>query len=126
MNRFRLPLFAFALVFAAPAHATECFSMFDAANTLVYQSTTTPINLSGSISIQMARYFPSRYLVISDVGTCVEAGTGSAGAVATAGSTADGGALFGADATSRAPVAVTRDDAPAVRRANRVTSGPRR
>jgi|GEM_PF-6211900 len=126
MNRFRLPLFAFACVFAAQAHATECFSMFDASNTLVYQSTTTPINLSGSISVQMARLFPSRYLVISDVGTCVEAGAGSAGTVATAASTADGGALFGADATSRAPVAVARDDAPQVRRTNRATSGARR
>lgn len=66
-----LPLFA-AMVVATPARAAECFSMFDARNVLVSQSTDAPIDLSHSISNEMAAHFPARYLVIADTGGCPE------------------------------------------------------
>ncbi len=59
---------------AAPAHAVECFSIYDARNTLVYQTANAPIDLSRSIGDQMARRFPSRYLVIADVSPCAPVG----------------------------------------------------
>ena len=62
----------------SPAFAIECFSMFDAKNALVYQSSSTPIDLSHSISEQMTRRFPARHLVISDLGSCPETGVAPA------------------------------------------------
>ena len=59
-----------ATTFAAPAHAARCFSMYDAKNRLVMQSSNTPIDLSRSVEDQMRARFPSRYLVISDNGPC--------------------------------------------------------
>jgi hypothetical protein len=64
-------LFA-AIIVATPTHAAECFSMFDTKNVLVFQSTRAPIDLSRSISDEMAAHFPARYLVIADTGVCVE------------------------------------------------------
>ncbi len=61
---------AAAVAAAAPAHAIECFSMYDARNALVYQTPTAPIDLSRSIEDQMARRFPARYLVIADASPC--------------------------------------------------------
>lgn len=95
---------------ASPAFAIECFSIYDAKNVLVYQSSTTPIDLSRSISDQMARRFPARYLVISDLGSCPETGVATAGTPAQAAAilpsrTGDGPGAFGADATSPAPSA---------------------
>ena len=120
-------LVAAAFMDTSQAQATECFTMFDAKNALVYQSTTTPINLSGSISDQMTRFFPSRYLVISDVGTCAEsgAGSGSAGSDGGSGGT-NGPAVYGADATSRAPVSAPPVDAVPVRRFSRASAASRR
>ena len=71
-------LLAPLLASASPAFAVECFSMYDAKNALVYQSTSVPIDLSRSVSEQMARRFPGRHLVISDSGACPEAGVASA------------------------------------------------
>lgn len=59
---------------AVPAHAVECFSIYDARNALVYQTSTSPIDLSRSIGDQMARRFPSSYLVIADASPCVAVG----------------------------------------------------
>ena len=59
---------------AAPACAVECFSIYDTRNTLVYQTANSPIDLSRSIEDQMARRFPSRYLVIADVSPCAPVG----------------------------------------------------
>jgi hypothetical protein len=67
-----LSLFAASMFVAAPTHAAECFSMFDAKNVLVFQSTSAPIDLSRSISDEMTTRFPARYLVIADTGVCVE------------------------------------------------------
>jgi hypothetical protein len=93
---------------ASPAFAIECFSMYDAKNTLVYQSSTTPIDLSRSISGPMTRRFPGRYLVISDLGSCpatasVESNTPTQAAALLPSSNGDGPGVFGADATSPAP-----------------------
>ena len=90
-----------------PALAVECFSMFDAKNALTYQSSAAPIDLSGSISTQMARRFPGRHLTISDLGTCPETGVAATTSTQAAASlpsrTGDGPGAFGADATSPAP-----------------------
>ena len=93
----------------SPAFAIECFSMFDAKNALVYQSSSTPIDLSHSISEQMTRRFPARHLIISDLGSCPETGVAAAGTPTQAaallpGRTGDGPGAFGAEATSPAPV----------------------
>ena len=64
-------------IFAAatlPAHATQCFTMVDAKNNAVLQTSTAPIDLSGSIGDQMRVLFPARYLIIADVGLCAERG----------------------------------------------------
>lgn len=55
------------------AHAA-CFTMVDARNRPIYQATTTPIDLSGSISDTMARRYPGRFLVISPNADCASIG----------------------------------------------------
>ena len=73
MKPTRAPALAMAaatLLVASQASATECFSMYDGKNQLIYQSSTAPIDLSRPVSDEMAARFPARYLVISDVGSC--------------------------------------------------------
>jgi hypothetical protein len=74
---------------ALPAHATQCFTMFDAKNNAVLQSTTPPIDLSQSIGDQMRLRFPARYLIISDVGLCSEYGGANTRLLASPTSAAD-------------------------------------
>lgn len=121
-----------SLAAASPALAIECFSMFDAKNTLVYQSSLPPIDLSQSISEQMARRFPTRQLLISDLGSCPETGVASsttttqAAALSPSGN-GNGSGAYGADATSPAPVASgSRADASPNRVFARAPTGGRR
>lgn len=98
-----------SLAAASPASAVECFSMYDAKNALVYQSSTSPINLGRPISEQMTRRFPARHLVISDIGACPVTGVAAnttasdSGAALLPSSTGNGPGAFGADATSPVP-----------------------
>ncbi len=67
------PLSIAAVVCALPGvSAAACYTMIDARNAVVYQSRTSPIDLSRSIATEMARRFPSRSLVISTSDGCVE------------------------------------------------------
>ena len=43
--------------------ATDCFTVYDAANAAVYRSVNSPIDLAGPISDAMAAKFPGHYLV---------------------------------------------------------------
>lgn len=62
--------FVLAAVVPIAAHA-DCFTVVDAKNRIVYQSTSTPVNLAGSIGTEMARRYPGRHLIISPTGGCV-------------------------------------------------------
>ncbi len=62
---------------ASPAGA-ECFTVYDSAHRIVYQSDTTPIDLSGPIAPAMQARFPGGQLVISvDAGICTFISPGS-------------------------------------------------
>jgi hypothetical protein len=76
-RRLHLAFLVVSVGAASAAHAFQCYAMFDAKNTRVYQTAVAPIDLSRPISDEMARRFPSRYLVISDTGSCVEINNGS-------------------------------------------------
>ncbi len=105
MNQRLSMSFAAAAAFATalPAQAVECFSIYDARNTLVYQTSTAPIDLSRPIEDQMARRFPARYLVISDATPC---GQGDASAA-----TARGAATLLSNVGDNARPSGTVDDA---------------
>ena len=64
-------LIAGALAASTNAQA-GCFFMYDARNALVYQSSTSPIDLSRPVSDEMARRYPSRALVIAPTTSCSE------------------------------------------------------
>jgi hypothetical protein len=75
-----------ALVISLPhaANAAGCFTIYDAENVVTYRSTTAPVDMSRSISDQMAVRFPGQFLVWSkSASSCPEltgnaTGTGSA------------------------------------------------
>jgi hypothetical protein len=55
---------------ALPAVAA-CFTVFDRTDRVVYQSTQPPIDVSGSISAEMARAFPpGHHLLLTSEGYC--------------------------------------------------------
>ena len=82
--------------------SAACYSMYDARNALVYQSSTSPIDLSRTVSEQMSARFPSRALVISTTTSCADdiAGSGTTSRYIAAGDT---GALAGSTNESVAP-----------------------
>ena len=47
-----------------------CFAVYDAKDSLILQTTESPIDLSKSISGQMEKKFPGHYLTMSNVGYC--------------------------------------------------------
>ena len=70
---------AVAALLALPGLANaNCYSVYDAKNQLTFQSTVTPIDLSGRISNEMRGRFPGGYLVvIPDEHDCREFRTGA-------------------------------------------------
>jgi hypothetical protein len=62
------------LVISSAESSATCFTIYDSADQLVYQSPQSPIDLSGSISKEMDSKFPSRHLVMTDSDTCQLAG----------------------------------------------------
>jgi hypothetical protein len=97
-----------ALLSSSLPASAECFSMYDAKNALVYQSPTSPIDLSRPISQEMALHYPSRALVIATSMSCAEGQTTSRYIGAE-----ESGALYGSatsagsPATAGAPVDAT-------------------
>lgn len=69
----RLPLsFALAALVVAPFVArAECYVVYDAKNTTVYQGMVPPIDLSRPIGDEMARRYPGRHLTITSSSACV-------------------------------------------------------
>lgn len=63
-----------ALVATSTESFATCFTIYDSADQLVYQSPQSPIDLSGSISKEMDSKFPGRHLVITDSDTCNPSG----------------------------------------------------
>jgi hypothetical protein len=63
-----LALVAFA--FYCATASGMCFAIYDAKDSLVLQTTDTPIDLSKSISAQMEKKFPGHYLTMSNVSYC--------------------------------------------------------
>jgi hypothetical protein len=79
MRMSRLPtLLSLATLLALPGiAAANCYSMYDAQNRLVFQSTVAPIDLSTRISDTMRSRFPGVYLImIPDDSDCRELRTG--------------------------------------------------
>ena len=75
-NQALLPL-AVALALPGVAGAANCYSIYDAKNQLVLQSTVPPVDLSGSISQAMRTSHPGGFLIIvPDDGDCREYRTG--------------------------------------------------
>lgn len=71
-----LPALAAALIGSLPAlsHA-YCFSIYTQRNQLVYQSTTTPVDLSRHISVGLGVRYPNHHLVfVPDESRCTEIG----------------------------------------------------
>ena len=65
-----LPLAVLLGAVASPAGA-ECFTVYDSTHRIVYQSDTTPIDLSGPIASATRARFPGGQLIISgDTRTC--------------------------------------------------------
>ena len=56
-----LALLAPQLALAAPAF--DCFTIYNAANVIVYRSTSSPINLSRPISQALAEQYPGAHLI---------------------------------------------------------------
>jgi hypothetical protein len=68
-----LALLLIALAAQAEVQAsTQCFSLFDPKNKLVYQSTDSLVDLSRSISEQVAAKYPGHHLVITPASYCPE------------------------------------------------------
>jgi hypothetical protein len=102
---------------ASPA-AAECFTVYDSAHRIVYQSDTTPIDLSGPIGPATQARFPGGQLIISEDRNCTfvtsaspvsvlvgPAGVGSgAGTVSTVNSPAPGPSQSGMGSTPDASV----------------------
>lgn len=80
MRKSRLSILAPLLALAAlpTAAAANCYSVYDAQNRLVFQSTVTPIDLSGRISQTMRQSFPGTFLImLPDDADCREMRTGA-------------------------------------------------
>lgn len=80
MRKFRLSILAplVALVALPTASAANCYSVYDAQNRLVFQSTVTPIDLSGRISETMRQRFPGTFLImLPDDADCRELRAGA-------------------------------------------------
>jgi hypothetical protein len=76
-----VPLALLLGAIASPAGA-ECFTVYDSAHRIVYQSDATPIDLSGPIAPATQARFPSGQLIISvDAGVCTFISPGSPVAV---------------------------------------------
>jgi hypothetical protein len=88
-----------------PALGAQCFTMYDARNNVVLQSSTTPIDLSRAVGSEMAAHFPGRALVISNVGTCTAYSPDSAN---TASSSGRSQAMSSLTATEAADLVVAR------------------
>src|SRR5215472_14184836 len=72
-----LPL-AILLALPGAAGAANCYSIYNAKNQLAFQSTVSPIDLSGRISQTMQGNFPGGYLIIvPDDSDCREIRTGT-------------------------------------------------
>jgi len=79
MRKSRLSILAplVALIALPTGAAANCYSVYDGQNRLVFQSTVTPIDLSGRISDTMRQRFPGTYLImIPDETDCREMRTG--------------------------------------------------
>jgi hypothetical protein len=79
MRKSRLSILAsLAALMALPTvAAANCYSVFDSQNRLIFQSTVTPIDLSGRISETMRQRFPGTYLImLPDESDCREMRTG--------------------------------------------------
>ena len=75
----RLSILAPLVVLAALpiGAAANCYSVYDGQNRLVFQSTVSPIDLSGRISETMRQRFPGTFLVmLPDDSECREMRTG--------------------------------------------------
>ena len=68
---------AMLLGVAASTAGAECFTVYDSAHRIVYQSDTTPIDLSGPIAPAMQARFPGGQLVISGDRDCTFVSPGS-------------------------------------------------
>jgi hypothetical protein len=80
MRKFRLSILAPLVALAAlpTGAAANCYSVYDSQNRLVFQSTVTPIDLSGRISETMRQRFPGTYLImLPDETDCREMRTGA-------------------------------------------------
>ena len=79
MRKPRLSILAPLVVLAALpiGAAANCYSVYDSQNRLVFQSTVSPIDLSGRISETMRERFPGTFLVmLPDDSDCREMRTG--------------------------------------------------
>lgn len=109
---------AFLLGVAASPAGAECFTVYDSAQRIVYQSDATPIDLSGPIAPALQERFPGGQLVITGARDCMfvssaspvsvlvgPAGVGSgAGTVSTVNSPAPGPSQAGMGSTPEASV----------------------
>ena len=72
-----LPL-AVLLALPGVAGAANCYSIYNAKNQLAFQSTVSPVDLSGRISQTMRETYPGGYLIIvPDDSDCRELRTGT-------------------------------------------------
>lgn len=65
-------IIAVLLAAQAPCAAAPCYTLFDAKNTIAFQSASPPVDLSKPISAEIERAFPGLFLVMSNVGACLE------------------------------------------------------
>ena len=75
MTRGPLPRLALAVVLAVLSvdALAYCYVLHDKGNRVVYQSSTAPVDVSGSISEAVERAYPGHFLVIGeDAGECPE------------------------------------------------------
>lgn len=84
------PFLLIALSVVPPSAGASCFTMLDRQDTVVYQSSVPPIDLSQPISQEMSVKFPGRFLIFTDDPGCLAASTGG-GVIST-------GSFFGASA----------------------------
>ncbi len=79
MRKSRLSILAPLVALAAlpTTAAANCYSVYDSQNRLVFQSTVTPIDLSGRISETMRKLYPGTFLVmLPDETNCREMRSG--------------------------------------------------
>jgi hypothetical protein len=70
MKRALVPMAMLFTAVASPAGA-ECFTVYDSAQRIVYQSDTTPIDLAGPIAPALHKRFPGGQLVITGARDCM-------------------------------------------------------